>query len=223
MRGLVQAASTRRVTALPPYPAAVRPEHAAQNSVLVPAARSARKKITQRRDGHDPHLPAHDRERDRALALARQRLEVEVPELALGGAGARALGEKETSERRDPVDVVQPVGGLAAEQRAGSRRAEPGRRPRPGRRAARTRSRPRAGAATTCSAPRRGGEVERPGRRCRRRGGPCHHPGLEDVRAAGTGLLMRKSLCNNLSQRLVYNRRRAALNAHRLCSRATSP
>ena len=50
------------------------------------------------------------------LAVARQRLEVDLAELALGGPGARRLGEQRDDERRQPVQVVQGAGGLLAEQ-----------------------------------------------------------------------------------------------------------
>src|SRR5829696_1777674 len=67
-------------------------------------------------DGHDPHLAPNDREGDRSLALARQRLERQVAQLALRRAGARALGEERDDERPEPVDVMEPLHGLAAEQ-----------------------------------------------------------------------------------------------------------
>ncbi len=82
----------------------------------MPAARSARKNDDQRRDGHDPGLAAHDREREAVLAVLRQGVEVEALELALGGAGARRLGQQGDQQRQHAVDVMQVVGRLVSEQ-----------------------------------------------------------------------------------------------------------
>ena len=43
-----------------------------------------------------------------------QRLDVDVAELALGGAGAGALGEEGDEQRQEPVEVVEVVVGLVA-------------------------------------------------------------------------------------------------------------
>ena len=78
------------------------------------AARSARPKIDQRRDGHDPGLAARDRRGDGELAVARQRVEVEALELVIGGDDARALAEQRDDDRQQAVDVVEAVRCLAA-------------------------------------------------------------------------------------------------------------
>ena len=61
-------------------------------------------------DGHDPHLAADDRQGELLLGLGREGFEVDVAELALGGAGAGALGEEGDEERQDPVEVVEVFG-----------------------------------------------------------------------------------------------------------------
>ncbi len=78
------------------------------------AARRARKKIT-------PQLTAMMPISRRTIARARdcwllggEGFEVDVAELALGGAGAGALGEEGDDEGQDPVEVVQVVVGLVA-------------------------------------------------------------------------------------------------------------
>ena len=78
----------------------------------MPAALRARKKIT-------PQLTAMMPISRRTIARARdcwsvggKRFEVDVAELALGGAGAGALGEEGDDEGQDAVEVVQVVVGL---------------------------------------------------------------------------------------------------------------
>ena len=61
-------------------------------------------------DGHDPHLAADDRQGDRLLGVGGERFEVDVADLALGGAGAGALGDEGDDQRQDPVEVVEVVG-----------------------------------------------------------------------------------------------------------------
>ena len=109
-----------------------------------PAARSARKKITS---AETVMIPISRRTIASAIARWRSRGSVSnrVPELALGGPGARALGEegdeRAARARRRSAARRRPRGRAAAGSPPMQR---PGRRPRPGRRAARTRSRPRA-------------------------------------------------------------------------------
>jgi|SRR6187399_582791 len=54
-------------------------------------------------DGHDAHLATDDGEGEGLLGAGRKGLEVDVPELALGGAGARALGQEGDDEGQDAV------------------------------------------------------------------------------------------------------------------------
>src|SRR5665811_1374914 len=80
-------------------------------------------------DGHDPHLAADDRQGQLLLLALGQGFEFELAELALGGAGAGALGEEGDDEGRDPVEVVQIVGWFVAaedEQAAEQRLQEDG-------------------------------------------------------------------------------------------------
>ena len=91
-------------------------------------------------DGHDPHLAADDRQRHLLLGLGGEGLDVEVAELALGGAGAGALGEEGDEQRQQPVEVVEVVVRFVAgeDEQAAEQRLQEDREP--GRRAAGTRS-----------------------------------------------------------------------------------
>ena len=80
----------------------------------MPAARRARKKITPQLTAM---IPISRRTIARAMACwfgGGERLEVEVAQLALGGAGAGALGDEGDDQRQDPVEVVEVVGRLVA-------------------------------------------------------------------------------------------------------------
>ena len=53
-------------------------------------------------DGHDAHLAADDGQGQGLLGLGGEGFEVDVAQLALGGAGAGALGEQRDDQGQDP-------------------------------------------------------------------------------------------------------------------------
>src|SRR5260221_858688 len=63
-------------------------------------------------DGHDAHLAADYRQGQGLLVGFGEGFEVDIAELALGGAGAGALGEEGDDERQDPVELVQVFSGF---------------------------------------------------------------------------------------------------------------
>ena len=132
-------------------------------------AERARSEDDQRRDGHDPGLAADDRQRDRVAGARAGSESKSRPSSSRSAAPARArLGEQ-----RDERRAARRRGseGRSAASRPESSRIEPSApaaRPRPARRAARTRSRRSAD-----------GEARRPRPRRRRRGwsrGPRSRP-----------------------------------------------
>ena len=80
----------------------------------LPAARSARKKITMQLTAMIPVSRRTMASAMRLLAVLGQGLEVEVADLLLGGAGAGGLGEQGDRQRQEAVEVVEVVGGLVA-------------------------------------------------------------------------------------------------------------
>ena len=116
------------------------PEVAGSASPLVVGRAQREQEDHQRRDGHDPRLAADDRQRDRALAALGSESKSR-PSSSRSAAPARAPSARsETHERQHPVQVVEPVGGLAAREQQDRAERRPGGRPRPGRPAARTRT-----------------------------------------------------------------------------------
>ena len=81
---------------------------------LVNAARSARPKMTRAETAMIPVSRREIASADGPLAVRRERLEVEPLELVLGGGDPGSLGEQRQQDRQDAVDVVEPVGRLAA-------------------------------------------------------------------------------------------------------------